>query len=108
MVDMATLVKQNAAHAQRQVLAIFTPRCSVETHLRFVTPKETYGMLVRVYKGNFEVVDAPRSGRTLEIDDDTIKALNDANQRLTNREITARLTSSQSSIHRHLKHLGLL
>ena len=35
--------------------------------------------------GNFDVEDAPRSGRPVEADEDTIKTLIDANRRITDR-----------------------
>ncbi|XP_046814166.1 histone-lysine N-methyltransferase SETMAR-like [Vespa crabro] len=57
--------------------------------------------------GNFDVEDAPRSGRPIEADKDTIKALIDANRRITIREIGERLNLSNSTIYDHLKGLSL-
>jgi len=37
--------------------------------------------------GNFEVKNVPRSGRSIEVDDDKIEALIDSNERLTRGEI---------------------
>ncbi|GFU35990.1 histone-lysine N-methyltransferase SETMAR [Trichonephila clavipes] len=51
--------------------------------------------------------DAPRSGRPLEADKDAIKALVDANRRITTREIGLRLNLSNSTVYDHLKGLGL-
>ncbi|GFV71898.1 histone-lysine N-methyltransferase SETMAR [Trichonephila clavipes] len=57
--------------------------------------------------GNFDVEDAPRSGRTIEADKDAIKALVDANRRITTREIGLRLNLSSLTVYDHLKGLGL-
>ncbi|GFS64032.1 histone-lysine N-methyltransferase SETMAR [Trichonephila clavipes] len=57
--------------------------------------------------GNFDVEDAPRSGRSVEADKDAIKALVDANRRITTREIELRLNLSNSTVYDHLKGLGL-
>ncbi|GFX24643.1 histone-lysine N-methyltransferase SETMAR [Trichonephila clavipes] len=51
--------------------------------------------------------NAPRSGRPVEADKDTIKTLVDANRRITTREIGLRLNSSNSTVYDHLKGLGL-
>ena len=53
--------------------------------------------------GNFDDEDAPRSGRPVEADEDTIKALIDANRRITTREIAERLNISNSTVHDYLK-----
>ena len=57
---------------------------------------------------NFDVEDAPRSGRPVEAGEDTIKALIDANRQITTREIAERLNLSNSTVHDHLKRLGLI
>ncbi|GFT78414.1 histone-lysine N-methyltransferase SETMAR [Trichonephila clavipes] len=57
--------------------------------------------------GNFDVEDAPRSGRPVEADKDVIKALVDANRRITTREIGLRLNLSNSTVYAHLKGLRL-
>ncbi|XP_071036401.1 histone-lysine N-methyltransferase SETMAR-like [Parasteatoda tepidariorum] len=54
--------------------------------------------------GNF---DAPHSGRPGEADKDTVKALVDANRRITTREIDERLNLSNSTVYDLLKGLGL-
>ncbi|GFT15774.1 histone-lysine N-methyltransferase SETMAR [Trichonephila clavipes] len=64
--------------------------------------------LVRKFRsGNFDVEDAPRSGRPVEADKDVIKALVDANLRITTHEIGLRLNVSNSTVYDHLKGLGL-
>ncbi|GFV85190.1 histone-lysine N-methyltransferase SETMAR [Trichonephila clavipes] len=57
--------------------------------------------------GNFDVEDAPRSGRPVEADKDAIKALVDANRRITTPEIGVRLNLSNLTVYVHLKVLGL-
>ncbi|EZA46977.1 Histone-lysine N-methyltransferase SETMAR [Ooceraea biroi] len=57
---------------------------------------------------DFNVKDAPRSGRPIEIHDDKMKALIDSNRRLTTREITENLNISKSSVENHSKRLGYI
>lgn len=45
----------------------------------------------KLCSGNFQVEDTPRSGRALEAEEGKIKALIDANRRITTREIAERL-----------------
>ena len=58
--------------------------------------------------GNFDVEDASCSGKLVEDDKDTIKALIDANQRITTCEISDRLNLLNSIVYDHLKGLGLM
>ena len=46
----------------------------------------------KLRSGNFDLKDTPRSGRPVEANEESIKALIDANRRITTREITERLT----------------
>ncbi|XP_039304822.1 histone-lysine N-methyltransferase SETMAR-like [Solenopsis invicta] len=56
-----------------------------------------------------EIGDAPHSGRPVEADEDTIKALIDANRRITTTcEIAERFGSSNLIVYDYLKHLGLI
>ena len=50
--------------------------------------------------------DAPRSGRSTEVDDDKIKAVIENNRRSTTREIAEKLNISHTCVERHLKQLG--
>lgn len=56
--------------------------------------------------GNFDVNDAPRSGRPVEVDNDQIKALIEANPRSTTRDIAEALNVHHSTVHDHLRRLG--
>ena len=72
-----------------------------------LTVRQCQNWFAKFRSGNFDVEDAPRSGRPVEADKDTIKALVDANQRITTREIGERLNLSNSIVYDHLKGLGL-
>ena len=72
-----------------------------------LTVRQCQNWFAKFRSGNFDVEDAPRSGRPVEADKDTIKALVDANRRITTREIGERLNLSNSTVYDHLKGLGL-
>ena len=56
--------------------------------------------------GDFDLKDAPRSGRPTEVDEEKIKAMIENNQRSTTREIAEKLYISHTCVERHLKQLG--
>ncbi|GFY24239.1 mariner Mos1 transposase [Trichonephila clavipes] len=66
-----------------------------------------FNWFAKFRSGSFDVEDAPRSGRPVEADKDAIKALVDANRRITTREIGLRLNLQNSTVYDHLKGLGL-
>ena len=72
-----------------------------------LTERQCQNWFAKFRSGNFDVEDAPRSGRPVEADEDTIKALIDANRRITTREIAERLNLSNSTVHDHLKRVWL-
>ncbi|GFX39242.1 histone-lysine N-methyltransferase SETMAR [Trichonephila clavipes] len=72
-----------------------------------LTVRQCQNWFAKFRSGNFDVEDAPRSGRPVEADKDAIKALVDANRRITTREIGQRLNLSNSTVYDHLKGLGL-
>ncbi|GFS79440.1 histone-lysine N-methyltransferase SETMAR [Trichonephila clavipes] len=72
-----------------------------------LTVRQGQNWFAKFRSGNFDVEDAPRSGRPVEADKDAIKALVDANWRITTREIGLKLNLSNSTIYDHLKGLGL-
>ncbi|GFS96652.1 histone-lysine N-methyltransferase SETMAR [Trichonephila clavipes] len=49
-----------------------------------LTVRQCQNWFVKFRYGNFDVEDAPRSGRPVGADKDAIKALVDANRRITN------------------------
>lgn len=57
-------------------------------------------------EGDFDLNDAPRSGRPTEIDDDELKALVESNSHYTTRYMAETLKISNSSVHDHLKKLN--
>lgn len=59
------------------------------------------------FRSDFDIADAPRSGQPVEPDEDITKLLIDANRRTTTREIANRFNFLNSTIHDHLKGLGL-
>lgn len=72
-----------------------------------LTVRQCQNWFAKFRSGNFDVEDAPRSGRPVEADKDAIKALVDVNRRITTREIGLRLNLSNSTVYDHLKGLGL-
>ena len=72
-----------------------------------LTVRQCQNWFAEFRSGNFDVEDAPRSGRPVEADKDAIKALDDVNRRITTREIGLRLNLSNSTVYDHLKGLGL-
>ncbi|GFW13806.1 histone-lysine N-methyltransferase SETMAR [Trichonephila clavipes] len=74
---------------------------------RVLTVHQCQNWFAKFRSGNFDVEDAPRSGRLVEADKDAIKALVDANWRITTREIGLRLNLSNSTVYDYLKGLGL-
>ncbi|GFW21074.1 histone-lysine N-methyltransferase SETMAR [Trichonephila clavipes] len=72
-----------------------------------LTVRQCQNCFAKFRSGNFDVKDALRSGRPVEADKDAIKALVDANRRITTREIGLRLNLSNSTVYDHLKGLGL-
>ncbi|GFV49148.1 histone-lysine N-methyltransferase SETMAR [Trichonephila clavipes] len=70
-----------------------------------LTVRQCQNWFAKFQSGNFDVEDAPRSGRLVEVDKDAIKALGDANRRIKTRKIGLRLTNS--TVYDHLKGLGL-
>ena len=67
-----------------------------------LTERQCQNWFAKFRSSNFDVEDAPHSGRS-EADEDTIKALIDANRRITTREIAETLNLSNSTVHDHLK-----
>ena len=57
---------------------------------------------------NFDLEDAPRSGRPTKAVIVKIKVLVDADHHITTREIAEKSKLSNATVHRHLKHLGFV
>lgn len=91
---------KNAVHARKKLSEVYGNDV--------LTERQCQNWFAKFRSGKFDVEDAPRSGRPVEADDDTIKALIDANRRITIREIAERLNLSNSTVHDHVKRLGLI
>ncbi|GFX83066.1 histone-lysine N-methyltransferase SETMAR [Trichonephila clavipes] len=72
-----------------------------------LTVRQCQNWFAKFRSANFDVEDAPRLKRPVEADKDVIKALVEANRRITRREIGLRLNLSNSTVYDHLKGLGL-
>ncbi|GFT64402.1 HTH_48 domain-containing protein [Trichonephila clavipes] len=67
-----------------------------------LTVRQCQNWFTKFRSGNFDVEDAPRSGRPLETDKDAIKALVDANRRITTqRNLCRRIDVCDSLLKRH-------
>ena len=60
----------------------------------------------RFRSGDFDLKDAPRSGRPTEVDDDKIRAMIENNRHSTTLQIAQKLNISHTCVERHLKQLG--
>lgn len=77
---------------------------------------EVYGEVLKVNKcqrwfrkfteGNFDLNNAPRSGRPVEFDNDALKSMVESDPRLSIEELSASLGSTWSTVQRHLNSLG--
>ena len=65
-------------------------------------------MFVKFRSGDFSLKDKPRSGRLSEVDVDDIKALIESDRHVTEREIGEKLNLPKSSVHNHIRRLGLV
>ncbi|GFX16067.1 histone-lysine N-methyltransferase SETMAR [Trichonephila clavipes] len=90
---------KNAVQARKKLIDVYGEGV--------LTIRQCQNWFAKFRSGNFDVEDAPRSGRPAEADKDAIKALVDANRRITTREIRLRLNLSNSIVYDHLKGLGL-
>ena len=68
--------------------------------------RQCQNWFARFRSGDFNLKDAPRSGRPTEIDGDKIKAMIENNWRSTTREIAEKLKILHTYVERHLKQLG--
>ena len=71
-----------------------------------LTERQCQNWFPRFRSGEFDLKDAPRSGRPTEVDDDKIKAMIENNRRSTTREITEKLNISHTCVERQLKQIG--
>ena len=69
-----------------------------------LTERQCQNWFTRFRFGDFDLTDAPRSGRPTEVDDGKIKAMIENNRRSTTREIAEKLNISHTCVERHSKH----
>ena len=58
--------------------------------------------------GDFSLADKPRAGRPLKVNEDNLKAIIDDDARQNIREIALKIGVNQSSLVRHLHHMGMV
>ena len=68
-----------------------------------LTERQCQNWFARFRSEDFDLKDAPRSGRPTEVDDDKIKEMIENNRRSTTREIKQKLNISHTYVERHLK-----
>ena len=71
-----------------------------------LTERQCQNWFARFRSGDFDLEDAPRSGRPTEVDDDKIKAMIENNRSSTIREVAEKFNISHTYVERHLKQLG--
>ena len=91
---------KNAVQARRKLCDVYGEDV--------LTERQYQKWFAKFRSGNFDLKDAPRPRRLLEADLDQIKSLVDANQRITTGEIAEILNLSNSTVHKHMKSLGLI
>ena len=63
-----------------------------------LTERQCQNWFARFRSVDFDLKDAPRSGRPAEVDDDKIKAVIENNRRSTTREITEKLNITHTTV----------
>lgn len=91
---------KNAVQARNKLSAVYGEDA--------VTERQCQNWFAKFRSFYFDVEDAPRCGRPVEANEGTIKALINANRRITTREIAEKLNLSNSTNYDHLKRLGLI
>lgn len=92
--------KKNARQACEKLRAVYGDDAIQE--------RQCQRWFARFRDGNFDLKDAPRSGRPMEADDDKIKAIIESNPRSTTRDIAETLSLHHSTVHDHLRNLGFI
>ena len=89
---------KNAVQARKKLYDVYGERS--------LTERQCQNWFSRFRSGDFDLKDAPRSGRPTKVDDDKIKAMIENNWRSTTQEIAEKLNISHRYVERHLKKLG--
>lgn len=89
---------RNASQAHKKLCAVYGDEALKE--------RQCQNWFAKFRSGDFSLKDEQRSGRPVEVDDDQIKALIDADRHSTTREIAGKLDVSHTCIEKRLKELG--
>lgn len=90
--------RKNARQACDKLHKVYGDNCLQE--------RQCQRCFAKFRSGDFQVNDAPCSGKPIEIDDDQVKALIESNPRYTTREIAETLSIHHSTVYDHLNKLG--
>lgn len=91
---------QSAKDARQTICDVYGPRA--------VTTTTCYSWYKRFITGNFNLEDAPRSGRPCTAHEKQILALIDSDSHLTTREIAEKLDVDFSTVAKRLKGIGMV
>lgn len=91
---------KNAAQVAKKLRDVYGDKALKETQCQ--------SWFVKFRLGDFSLKDKPRSGRPSAVDDDVIKALIESDRHVTEREIGEKLNIPQSTIHDHIRRLGMV
>ena len=89
---------KNAVQARKKLYDVYGEKSSTES--------QRQNWFACFLSGDFDLRDAPRSGRPTEVDEDKIKAMIENNRRSTTREIAEKLNIPHTCVESHLKKLG--
>ena len=89
---------KNAVQARKKLYDVYGEKS--------LTERQGQNWFARFPSEDFDLKDAPQSGRLTEVNDDKIKTMTENNRRRTTREIAEKLNISHTCVERHLKHLG--
>ena len=84
---------KNAVQARKKLYDVYGEKS--------LTERQCQNWFARVRSGDFDLKDAPRSGRPTEVDHDKIKAMIENNRRSTIRDIAEKLNISYTCVERH-------
>jgi [histone H3]-lysine36 N-dimethyltransferase SETMAR len=87
-----------ASKATRDICAVYGEGDLVERTARY--------WYAKFKNGNFDLKDSPRSGRPVELDEETLNELLHEDPRQTTREIAEKMKCSHITIERHLHSMG--
>lgn len=90
---------EKAKQAAKKICEVYGPNTVSNT-----TAKEWFR---RFRSGNFDVEDAPRSGRPIAVETDKIMEIIEVDRHVSTRSIAQELNISHTTVLNHLKKLGL-